>query len=876
MASFTDLIPQFNPYIQQLPVDAMVQVGMEKQRRYDEGVQKIQSQIDNIAGLDITKPLHKQYLQSKLDELGNNLITVAAGDFSNFQLVNSVGGMTNQIAKDPIVQNAVVSTQRYRKGQQDLEAAIKAGKNSIQNESWWGKTVNDWMNDGDLRSSFDGRYIEYRDMEKKLRDVAKEIHEYDKSVEIPYRRDNNGNTLYFYKDAKGNRVATLDPSKGTPEIDDAILKTRVKGKSAQTILDNFYISLDEDDKRQLGIDGWYHYRGYSGDQLKSKIKSEIVETFNNKKKAVSEEIVKLTVELANDSNLTTAQKEEKKIMLANLQDLSKGGGLDKQLANRLSQVDVTDDLSLKQSVYTEKFLTRLADDIAYQDLETEFKTNPYQRALMDRKELEFKYWNAQKQQDNEDRNYLLAVERERREAAKDAREAAKEYAELYGEKPTWEAAGVITDKELPTIENLSSAINSLDEEMNAFRVKYGPTLIPNIGKLKEPEQKAALEKILDDYISNPKSITDNNKRKLIERYRSMSTDMIRRKSNYLAINEKSKVYDDKLDALLKNEKPVIDKSGKSYSAKEALNVLNDMASLIDSKLPAGRGARPIYDYSRAWQKYKNTPYATLLMDMENNEPYVQSFRARITGETTKVYNEKRAFQQKEIAKIMPQYQAAVSALNAGDKGTKASIDKVIGEMYGLYNSLGALDVKAKKEFNPDTISEWVSGKGGANLKYVLRKAEDNSSAYLEIYKGNEVQRIPLNQRQFQKYFPSAAQVSPMENIKYMINGSPNKTTNAMNLKEDSPGAAMNAAFTGEMSPLLAGTGLAPLVRFDVEGDEDNIGDENDLYQLRMYVNDNGVWKSDIVNKQGYATYERVMDMFNNIGTDEYERIKNLR
>ena len=49
MASFTDAIPQFNPYIQQLPVEAMVKVGMEKQQRYDQGLQKIQSQIDQVA-----------------------------------------------------------------------------------------------------------------------------------------------------------------------------------------------------------------------------------------------------------------------------------------------------------------------------------------------------------------------------------------------------------------------------------------------------------------------------------------------------------------------------------------------------------------------------------------------------------------------------------------------------------------------------------------------------------------------------------------------------------------------------------------------------------------------------------------------------------
>jgi hypothetical protein len=116
----------------------------------------------------------------------------------------------------------------------------------------------------------------------------------------------------------------------------------------------------------------------------------------------------------------------------------------------------------------------------------------------------------------------------------------------------------------------------------------------------------------------------------------------------------------------------------------------------------------------------------------------------------------------------------------------------------------------------------------------------------------------------------------MENIKYMVMGSPNKTTNAMSLTEDSPKAAINAAFTGENLPLISGTGLASLVRYDIEGDEDNIGDENDRYQIRMYVNDNGVWKSDIVNKQGFATYSGVNEVLRNIGVTEYTRIKNLK
>jgi hypothetical protein len=102
MASYKDIIPTFNPYIQQEPVEAMMKVGVYKQQRYDEGVKKIQESIDNIAGLDVVREVDKQYLQSKLNQLGGQLSSVAGGDFSNFQLVNSVNGMTNQIAKDPM------------------------------------------------------------------------------------------------------------------------------------------------------------------------------------------------------------------------------------------------------------------------------------------------------------------------------------------------------------------------------------------------------------------------------------------------------------------------------------------------------------------------------------------------------------------------------------------------------------------------------------------------------------------------------------------------------------------------------------------------------------------------------------------------------
>ena len=81
MASYTDnlqLLTSFTPYREQLPIETMAKVGMQKQQMYNEGVQKIQDSIDKVAGLPVIREVDKQYLQSKLNSLGTKL----TGDFS--------------------------------------------------------------------------------------------------------------------------------------------------------------------------------------------------------------------------------------------------------------------------------------------------------------------------------------------------------------------------------------------------------------------------------------------------------------------------------------------------------------------------------------------------------------------------------------------------------------------------------------------------------------------------------------------------------------------------------------------------------------------------------------------------------------------------
>jgi hypothetical protein len=253
MASYKDIIPKFNPYIQQRPVEAMMKVGVYKQQRYDEGVQKIQESIDNIAGLDVVRDVDKQYLQSKLNQLGGQLSMVAGGDFSNFQLVNSVNGMTNQIAKDPNVLNAVASASRYRKALEDKQKLIQEGKGSTSNDWLFNNQANEWLNSDDLNSQFNATYRPYREYNKSARDIIKALGKKETGYDVAF--DENGNMV------------------------DAITRVKITGISSERIRTALKQGLSPDDYQQLQVDGQYKYSNTSPSQYVNDINSNYQSTF---------------------------------------------------------------------------------------------------------------------------------------------------------------------------------------------------------------------------------------------------------------------------------------------------------------------------------------------------------------------------------------------------------------------------------------------------------------------------------------------------------------------------------------------------------------------------------------------------------------------
>ena len=874
MASWTDN-PQiaFNPYVQQLPVEAMVGVGTELQRRYDEGVQKIQSSIDRVAGLDIMKDKHKSYLQSKLNDLGTRLRTVAAGDFSNYQLTNHVAGMASSVGKDPVIINAVVSTQRIRKGQSDIETARKEGKSSVVNESYWNYEVNEWLKDDNLEKSFDGSYIPYKDIDKKLRDIAKEIPEIARSVDIPYRRDAQGNVIYYQKDKAGKVVsASTNPAEGgSPEIDDAMLTIKTKGKSAQKLLDNFYSSLDADDLRQMKMDSWYHYRGATPD----KFKNDAIKIYNDSREMLSNQVVELNMELTTGKDMTSAERSVIQAKIKSINDKLSDGSLEKIRDAQIKEIDgVTDLDDYKYRLYTQRYLTDKAKALAYESYEQEIKNNPYFQAYMDRANLQLGYDRIRNENENKrlDRQWDMT----------------KFYAGLAAKQ---QESGIIvtpgripTDVDPPSLLKLDEEIKAKENQIKQLTGSYVNVITPP--DITDPKKKAEyLDKLSQEYATDPsfiKTVKDPNIKTYLERRRALEIVMGQKQNLYQSASKESSKLDADIAKVLSSEEGIRFSDGTGYSSKELYDIMVSVFSLTKD-IPATSfnrstpkfGTTTELDVDKFEKAYKGTKYEPLAraiikqhrgQSLTSTEQIMINRASEIHRDygpkVRDIQQEKLRVESEYLARKMPERQTMIGTLDSKNEQHRRIIEGVIGNKKLEYET-GGVDSEFKKNFNPETIDKM---RGDPQTTYTVVKKYNESggpTADLVLSLGGTTQIVPMNSREFNDFFPNEARTSPIENIKYMIIASPNNTTNMSGRKDES--GAVNAYLSGYNIPLLASTDLAGIVRFDIEGEAFNDGSDNDMFAIRMYVNDGGTWKTDLITGNEFVSEQKIQEFLNNIG-----------
>jgi hypothetical protein len=727
MASYTDIIPKFNPYIQQLPVEAMVQVGMEKQRRYDEGVQKIQTNIDNIAGLDIANDSQKQYLQSKLNELGSKLKTVAAGDFSNYQLVNSVGGMTKQIAKDAAIQNAVRSTAWYRKQTQEMEKAISEGKSSQANILDFTQKANKYLNADDVNASFSDRYTQYIDVDKKWLEIFKSLHSDLAEQDIPYVMNADG---------------SIDRTK-TAEAMQRISKETV---SAAKIENAIRSSLTPDEQNQLAINANYEFRRYDTPE-------KLAVYSNTKYNSQIDSNKSLIQKLEGEVGLSTSNPEKQKQLQEIIESIqNKNLQLNSELKEELELVMANPELA-KVTIYKNGAISQFANAYAWENNKNNTLENPV---------LNSQHW--EKTYAITVANQALAVRSQNWKEFNDTRgyNLDKIETDLKIQKQNIELNGINSGFETYKGQdtNVKDPLSAMlkDELMYDASANDGITkMVRGIPGTTPSQIKAAIEKYKNGD-ANWYRIGDSNSKKAIPVEWRDEVDAIidnenkalrlrtAKKSIYKEADDKFKVAEQSVYDNVVNLPGITvkDKNGRNvnFTAKE---IASYVANREVSQTPGYGGGQGAYLGSGS-ERFRRplTEKEKLLssgLDGNNKTKYYQIANV-VTSGLSKVAREKEDFVQTTLLQRNGSYVPRVSTITFGSgEGdiARRSWEGISDAVLSRYEGEGG-----SKELSENQIKiakGWLTGEG--REKIIYKKLVQGDQTFLILGKGGEEVTIPL-------------------------------------------------------------------------------------------------------------------------------------
>jgi hypothetical protein len=772
MASFTDAIPQFNPYIQQLPVEAMVTVGMEKQKRYDEGLQKIQSQIDQVAGLDIARDVDRQYLQSKLNELGSKLKTVAASDFSNYQLVNSVAGMASGVAKDNNVLSAVQATAQYRKEQKFMEESRQKGESAIQNEYDFNAQANRWINDSSVGAGFSGRYRKYIDVDKKWLDVMKTLHSDLLEEDIPY-------------------VTNPDGSINVGETAAAMQRISKEGVSAAKIENALRSSLSPDELEQLNINGRYQFRNINDPaQLAQLATTRTASSIAQNNKTIEELQGALKMYESDPENYVRAEQGIKSLQEVNAR-------LTAQMNQEIEFIKANPE-EAKGIIYKNGAIEQFASSYAWENQKSNLLTNPIRQDEWESKKFNLSQANLALEQDKfswaqikDNRDYQLKVDEAN----------AKMFGvpggfQVYGGKSTSvpnQRVALLKDVESASVV-VEDQVNQLVDALNAG----GGTKVQKVQVLN------ALEAYRRGDVSAYNSLIPNDLKDLANSVITAKGDLSR-KEQFLKTVEEEAANSPELQQI-KNEygnqlKEVgalnVTIKGKEYffTPFEVAQYLTKVKETVTGGQVSGTGAT-------GGQKVETeilSPLSEREKIMYDNKAMLRGYFAPYRRATSDYNGQYNSLIEKKISdktiQYIPREVPIIFGSGDGDyarrtwenistsllrKVTTSSLSGMEGGYEGLSGSRAA------------EVLQWFDSSDKSNLQY--KKLEQGDQTSLIIIKGNEEVVIPLDPREAQQ-LPIIDKDSPSPQLRSLMEAQ------AMGGRNTNPtGSFENAYFQGQYMP----------------------------------------------------------------------------
>ncbi len=200
MANWVGALEAYNPYITQIPTEAFTKVGIAKQQLYESGIEKVQSSVDRVAGLDIANEGGRQYLRSRVDELTKNLNKYSNVDFSNANNVSQLVSLAKPLYQDENIVNDVINTGVYRKWSKEASENFKNGKMELGQFARESADASKWLNSNSAGADYTGRATPNTATKKELTDrIVKAKKAGFEKNEYVYDRGYSIDTPYYIK-----------------------------------------------------------------------------------------------------------------------------------------------------------------------------------------------------------------------------------------------------------------------------------------------------------------------------------------------------------------------------------------------------------------------------------------------------------------------------------------------------------------------------------------------------------------------------------------------------------------------------------------------------------------------------------------------------
>ena len=349
MASFTDTQPQqFTPYIPKYNTELYAQIGMSRQNQYDQNLEKVQSYVASIAGLQVSREVDQKYLEQKVGDLRSNLQSIAGADFSRKQVMNSAGGYISRISTDRNIQAAVASTANRQKDLEAIKTATKDGKAAPSNTEDLLMAINAYDTSQDLGATYTEKgYTPYYNGAEAFQKYYKDVKGDIIVEETPSSYNEDGTPNYRAYTLVNNRREYLDPAKVAQDYQS-------------------WLQQDQQAQQQLDIDARYYARRVSTEASASQLRANYDENLKDYNSKIAD-----YRRLANGSSGSQKERYEQSIEALTKQRTELGSNLQRGL-DLLDR----DPQAFKTHVYKQGVMTGVANRYAYNQVEQTLKKNP--------------------------------------------------------------------------------------------------------------------------------------------------------------------------------------------------------------------------------------------------------------------------------------------------------------------------------------------------------------------------------------------------------------------------------------------------------------------------------------------------------------------